>query len=120
MTTSDMRTLLTGLGLVESPRWFNDRLYFSDWSAGEVIAVDLDGQSEVFAREKSLPLCTAWHPDGRLVIVSSARRNGRAWQRSGPRGRGRRSWRGLAVMSVTRPRAGYFRAVTVTLEMSAW
>ena len=66
-----MRTLLGGRGLVESPRWHGGRLYFSDWSAGEVVAVDLAGRSEVIARVASLPLCTAWLPDGRLVIVSS-------------------------------------------------
>jgi sugar lactone lactonase YvrE len=71
MGTNGMRVLLTGRGLVESPRWHGDRLYFSDWSAGEVIAVDLAGRSEVVARVRSLPLCTAWLPDGRLVIVSS-------------------------------------------------
>jgi sugar lactone lactonase YvrE len=69
---NEVRTLLTGRGLVESPRWHGDRLYFSDWSAGEVLAVDLDGRSEVVAQVKSLPLCTAWLPDGRLLIVSSA------------------------------------------------
>jgi sugar lactone lactonase YvrE len=69
---NDVRTLLTGRGLVESPRWHDDRLYFSDWSAGEVVAVDLVGRSEVIARVKSLPLCTAFLPDGRLLIVSSA------------------------------------------------
>ena len=68
---TEVRTLLTGRGLVESPRWHGDRLYFSDWSAGEVVAVDLAGHSEVIARVDSLPLCTAWLPDGRLVIVSS-------------------------------------------------
>jgi len=72
MATNEVRTLLTGRGLVESPRWHGDRLYFSDWSAGEVLAVDLAGRGEVIARVKSLPLCTAWLPDGRLVIVSSA------------------------------------------------
>ena len=66
-----MRTLLTGRGLVESPRWHGDRLYFSDWSAGEVLSVDLAGRAEVVARVESLPLCTAWLPDGRLLIVSS-------------------------------------------------
>ena len=71
MTTNDPRTLLTGRGLVESPRWHADRLYFSDWSAGEVVDVRLDGEWEVIARVKSLPLCTAWLPDDRLVIVSS-------------------------------------------------
>ena len=68
---NEVRTLVTGRGLVESPRWHDDRLYFSDWSAGEVLAVDLAGDTEVVARVKSLPLCTAWLPDGRLVIVSS-------------------------------------------------
>src|ERR1700752_3896603 len=71
MTTNDPRTLLTGRGLVESPRWHADRLYFSDWSAGEVVGIRLDGEWEVIARVKSLPLCTAWLPDGRLIIVSS-------------------------------------------------
>ncbi len=71
MGNNELRTLLTGRGLVESPRWHRDRLYFSDWSAGEVLAVDLAGQSKVVARVKSLPLCIAWHPDGSLVIVSS-------------------------------------------------
>jgi sugar lactone lactonase YvrE len=66
-----MQTLLTGRGLLESPRWHVDRLYVSDWSAGEVLAVDLEGGSEVIARVASLPLCTAWLPEGRLVIVSS-------------------------------------------------
>jgi sugar lactone lactonase YvrE len=68
---SEVRVLLTGRGLVESPRWHDGRLYFSDWSAGEVVAVDLAGRSEVVAYVKSLPLCTAFLPDGRLVIVSS-------------------------------------------------
>ena len=71
MRVNEVQTLLTGRGLVESPRWHGDRLYFSDWSAGEVIAVDLAGRSEVIAQVKSLPLCTAFLPDGRLVIVSS-------------------------------------------------
>jgi sugar lactone lactonase YvrE len=52
-------TLLTGRGLVESPRWHDGRLYFSDWSVGEVLAVGLDGRSEVIASVRSLPLCTA-------------------------------------------------------------
>ncbi|MGI8334235.1 SMP-30/gluconolactonase/LRE family protein [Actinomadura scrupuli] len=64
---------ITGLGLVESPRWHDGRLYFSDWTAHEVIALDLEGEHEVVARVDSLPLCTAWQPDGRLMIVDSRR-----------------------------------------------
>src|SRR5579862_2325013 len=71
MEMSGARILLADRGLVESPRWHDGRLYFSDWSAGEVLAVDLSGRSEVIAQVKSLPLCTDWLPDGSMVIVSS-------------------------------------------------
>jgi sugar lactone lactonase YvrE len=67
-----LRTLLDGRGLLESPRWHGDRLYVCDWSAGEVLAVDRTGSSEVVARVAALPLCTAFLPDGDLIIVSSA------------------------------------------------
>ncbi|WP_431505200.1 SMP-30/gluconolactonase/LRE family protein [Mycobacterium sp.] len=71
MRMNGVRTLLSGRGLLESPRWHGGRLYVSDWTAGEVLALDLAGDSVVVAQVKSLPLCTAWLPDGRLVIVSS-------------------------------------------------
>ncbi|MET9894671.1 SMP-30/gluconolactonase/LRE family protein [Streptomyces sp. NPDC006465] len=72
MRMHEVRTLLGGHGLVESPRWHGDRLYFSDWTAGEVVALDpVAGHSEVVARVASLPLCTDRHPDGRMLIVSS-------------------------------------------------
>ena len=44
------RTLMTGLAFGESPRWHDGRLWFSNWVAQEVIAVDLDGNSEVAFR----------------------------------------------------------------------
>lgn len=67
----DVRTVLDGRGLLESPRWHGGRLYVSDWSAGEVLAVDPAGQGEVVARVPSLPLCTDRLPDGRMVLVDS-------------------------------------------------
>src|SRR5438270_8206439 len=75
----DLRILLTGLGLVESPRWHDGRLWFSNWLAGEVIAVDLDGVSEVITRVPSFPCCIDWLPDGRLLVVSG--REGRLLHR---------------------------------------
>jgi sugar lactone lactonase YvrE len=66
----ELQTLMTGLVLGESPRWHDDRLWFSDWGAHEVIAVDLEGKSEVIARVPSFPFCIDWLPDGRLLIVS--------------------------------------------------
>jgi sugar lactone lactonase YvrE len=76
---TDPQILLTGLGLVESPRWHDGRLCFSDWIAGEVLAVDLAGKSEVITRVPSFPFCIDWLPDGRLLIVSGG--NGRLLRR---------------------------------------
>lgn len=66
--------LLAGRGLLESPRWHDERLYVSDWTAGEVLAVDRSGQVEVTAELASMPLCFAFLPDGPMVIVSAAER----------------------------------------------
>ena len=66
-----MDVLRTGLGLVESPRWHEGRLWFSDWTAGEIIAIDDAGVSEVIVRHASLPLCFDFLPDGRPLVVSN-------------------------------------------------
>jgi sugar lactone lactonase YvrE len=66
-----MDVLCSGLGLVESPRWHDGRLWFSDWIAGEIIAVDDTGAHEVIVRHASLPLCFDFLPDGRAVLVSN-------------------------------------------------
>jgi len=71
---------MTGLLFVESPRWHGGRLWFSDWGAQEIIAVDLAGKSEVIVRVSTSvegespvargPFCIDWLPDRRLLIVS--------------------------------------------------
>lgn len=63
--------LVSGRGLVESPRWHDGRLWFSDWTAGEIIAVAAGAAAEVVVRHQSLPLCFGFLPDGRLVLVSN-------------------------------------------------
>src|SRR5207244_10049597 len=67
----ELQTLMTGLAFGESPRWHADRLWFSDWGAQEVIAVDLEGKSEVITRIQSFPFCIDFLPDGRLLVVSA-------------------------------------------------
>src|SRR5438105_2396049 len=67
----EIQTLMTGLALGESPRWHEDRLWFCDWGAQEVVAVDLEGKSEVIVGVPSFPFCIDWLPDGRLLIVSA-------------------------------------------------
>lgn len=68
---SEPRVLVADLVFPESPRWHDARVWFSDWGAGEVIAVDPAGRSEVVARAESFPMCIDHLPDGSLVIVSS-------------------------------------------------
>jgi sugar lactone lactonase YvrE len=69
----EVHTLLTGIAFGESPRWHDARLWFSDWGAQEVVAVDLAGTSEVIVRVRfpAFPMCIDWLPDGRLLIVSA-------------------------------------------------
>jgi sugar lactone lactonase YvrE len=68
----ELSILMSGLAFPESPRWYAGRLWFSDWGAHEVIAVDLEGKSEVIVRIPSFPLCFDRLPDGRLLIVSAS------------------------------------------------
>jgi sugar lactone lactonase YvrE len=68
------RVLLSGLVFGESPRWHDGRLWLSDWGTQEVIAVDVEGRSEVVVRVPSFPFCIDFLPDGRLLVVSSDER----------------------------------------------
>jgi sugar lactone lactonase YvrE len=69
--SEEPQVLMTGLVFGEQPRWHEDRLWFSDWGTQEVIAVDLEGDSEVILEGTSFPLCVDWLPDGRLLVVSA-------------------------------------------------
>jgi len=72
----EIQTLMTGIAFGESPRWHDDRLWFSDWGAQEVIAVDMQGKSEVIVRVQfpSYPMCIDFLPNGRLLVVSARAR----------------------------------------------
>ncbi|BCY11993.1 SMP-30/gluconolactonase/LRE family protein [Actinoplanes sp. L3-i22] len=71
--TSEPEVLLDGVAFGESPRWHDGRLWFSDWGANQVIALGGDGRPEVMASVPSFPMCIDFLPDGRLLIVDSAR-----------------------------------------------
>jgi len=66
----EARVLLSGLAYVESPRWPDGRLWFSHWGMEEIVAVDLDGNSEVVGQgPPGLGWATEWLPDGRRLVT---------------------------------------------------
>ncbi len=66
------RVLLDGLAMPESPRWHDGRLWFSNWGADEIVAVDLDGNSEVVVRgPEGAGWAVNWLPDDRMLITGS-------------------------------------------------
>lgn len=64
------RVLLDGLAMPESPRWHEGRLWFSNWGTGQIVAVDLDGSSEVVGEGvDGLGWATNWLPDGGQLLT---------------------------------------------------
>jgi sugar lactone lactonase YvrE len=65
--------LLSGLGIPESPRWHEGRLWFCNWIDRQVVAVDTDGQAEVMVVRDpdSHPMGYSidWLADGRLLTT---------------------------------------------------
>ena len=61
---------MEGIGLGESPRWHDGRLWLSDWVAQEVIALDPAGGSEVVARVEAFPFSIDWLPDGPMLVTA--------------------------------------------------
>src|SRR5215204_5593570 len=67
-TTAQPQVLLAGLTVGESPRWHDGRLWFANWGAQEIVAVDLQGTSEVIATSPAVAgYSIDWLPDGRLL-----------------------------------------------------
>jgi sugar lactone lactonase YvrE len=70
----EVQAVMSAIMFGESPRWHEKRLWFCDWGAHEVIAVDLMGSSEVILKVASFPFSIDWLADGRLLIVSASDR----------------------------------------------
>jgi sugar lactone lactonase YvrE len=67
---TDLHTLMTGLVIGESARWHDGRLWFAHWGTREIVAIDVDGASEVVGRGRpGLGWSIDWLPDGRLLVT---------------------------------------------------
>ena len=56
--------------MVESPRWHGGRLWFPQWGTPQILAVDLDGHSQVMAEGPAgLGHSIGWLPDGRMLVT---------------------------------------------------
>jgi sugar lactone lactonase YvrE len=71
---AEFTTLIGGLAFPESPRWRDERLYFSDQHAHRVVAVDMEGRVETIAHVPEKPSGLGFLPDGSLLIVSMQHR----------------------------------------------
>ncbi len=70
MANNETTLLLDGLAFVESPRWHDDRLWFSHWGTGEIRTVDLEGRSEVAGdAPDGFGWATEWLPDGCMLLT---------------------------------------------------
>ena len=63
---SGLQVLMEGVAFGESPRWHDGRLWFSDWGAQEVVAVDEQGNRELIVRVEfpAFPMCIDFAGDG--------------------------------------------------------
>ncbi|MGE5603915.1 MAG: SMP-30/gluconolactonase/LRE family protein [Nitrososphaerales archaeon] len=67
---TEVRALLAGLGIGESARWHDGRLWFCNWGRHEVVASDLEGHCEVIAQvPANVGYAIDWLPDGRLLVT---------------------------------------------------
>ncbi len=71
-SSTDIRVLMDGFGMGESPRWHEGRLWFSDWGANQIVALESDGTCEVVGPGGGESgWAVNWLPDGRILITGT-------------------------------------------------
>ncbi|MGY1771986.1 SMP-30/gluconolactonase/LRE family protein [Blastococcus sp. SYSU D00813] len=70
MADHELRTVLTGGGFFEGPRWHDGTWWVSDFYRHTVSRVTADGEETVLFEVEHQPSGLGWLPDGSLVVVS--------------------------------------------------
>lgn len=65
-----VRVFHENAAMLESPRWHNGRLYFSDFFDRKVLVKEPGGTAETLAIVPQQPSGIGWLPDGRMLVVS--------------------------------------------------
>jgi sugar lactone lactonase YvrE len=68
------RIISDGYRFAESPHWHRGLLWFSDMHAEKVFAIDHAGRIDTIIHVPGGPNGLGWLPDGRMLIVSTAKR----------------------------------------------
>ena len=73
--SSELRTLVSGLVVGESPRWHEGHLWFANWGAApEIRTLDPQGKGQVIAKgPKSAGFSIDWLPTGALLVTGEDR-----------------------------------------------
>jgi sugar lactone lactonase YvrE len=66
-----LKPMMTGLEMLECPRWHKRQLWFADWGPGEIVRVDARGGKKVMARAAAPPLSFDFLPDGGMLVVGA-------------------------------------------------
>lgn len=68
---SEPEVLLSGLGIPESPRWHDGRLWFCNWVEQQVVAVDPGGKTETVPAPSQhlMGYSIEWLPGGSLLVT---------------------------------------------------
>jgi sugar lactone lactonase YvrE len=136
-----LRTLLDGRGLVESPRWHSGRLYFCDWSSGEVLGLSrrrtwadlgesapdgicVDAENAVWYAEVPGRRCARVAEGGAELATVPLDRGGFACALGGPAGTTlfitAAEWRGMTDARMVTPGSGRVLAVDVAVPGAGW
>jgi sugar lactone lactonase YvrE len=66
----ELRTLVSGLVVGESPRWHEGHLWFANWGAQEICRVDGQGKTQVMAKgPQPVGYSFDWLPNGDLLVT---------------------------------------------------